>query len=211
MAKTAEASTTSQNKPGEAFIIYRRTVYILSLIIIIIAAAYGCLPELIRGFCLVLPALIANGTPVVVSKKLIKGGLHPVDFGKTIRGRRILGEGKTWEGTISGIVAGLVIGIPVALYFKLSIWFGGVIATLALLGDMVGSFVKRMAGLPRGACVVLLDQLDFYVFALLGLYWMGLASMVSPRCWILLGVVVAALHLATNYLAYKVGWKQEEC
>lgn len=209
-----DAEAKGGEGPSRAFRIYRAATIILALLSLAYAATAGCLRGLARGFLIVLPALAANGAPVVASTGLRRLGLklHPVDAGKLfLDGRRILGDGKTWEGGLAGVVAGLVVGVPVALYYSLPVWYGAVLGALALIGDLAGSFVKRRLGFPRGSCVIVLDQADFYLGALLAVYLLGLADYAPPACWALLGVVVAALHLATNYGAYRVGWKREEC
>ncbi|HUU07508.1 MAG TPA: CDP-archaeol synthase, partial [Thermoplasmata archaeon] len=43
------------------------------------------------GLWLMLPALIPNPAAVLV------GGGTPMDLGRTWRGRRVLGDGKTWR------------------------------------------------------------------------------------------------------------------
>ena len=44
------------------------------------------------GVWLMLPALIPNSAAVLF------GGGRPMDFGKSWRGKRLLGDGKTWKG-----------------------------------------------------------------------------------------------------------------
>ena len=75
----------------------------------------------------------------------------------------------------------------------------------ALVGDLVGSFVKRRVGLERGAQAPLLDQLGFYVFALLFLYAVGVTFPLPDE--ILWAAVIYGLHRATNWAAYKLGLK----
>ena len=149
-----------------------------------------------------IPALVANGSATLVSSG------HPLDLGRRLwDGRRILGDGKTFEG----FTLGLLYSTSVAL--SESIWVGdpqllayGVVAGFgALLGDIAGSFLKRRMGYERGARVPLLDQLDF----LLGAYMATMMSGYRPP--LLYAVVFAAmvyvLHRATNMAAYKLGIK----
>jgi len=66
----------------------------------------------------VLPAYIANATPVI-SVKII-GRSTPLDRGMYAwDNKRILGDGKTVEGLISGILVGALSGIPI--YFLMDI------------------------------------------------------------------------------------------
>ncbi len=160
-----------------------------------------------RLFLYVLPAMTANGAPVVASKFFGKG--TPIDGGKYWRdGRRILGDGKTWEGFAAGVLAGALTGLLLGLLLggvveRFSL---GVLASVgAMVGDIVGSFVKRRLGLERGARAPLLDQLDFYVCTLLFLYFGGLRFELAPA--LLLGIIIIVLHMSTNYIAYILGMK----
>ncbi len=150
-----------------------------------------------------LPALAANGAPVLLRYKGT-----PIDRGLVLRdGRPLLGPGKTWEGLIIGFLYGSTVALFLAaLTCSPIIFYGGVLAALgALLGDMLGAFIKRRIGLERGAPAPVLDQLDFYSGALYMLYSAHLV--LNP--WVILGFapVVMALHRATNTAAHKLRLK----
>ena len=74
----------------------------------------------------------------------------------------------------------------------------------ALLGDALGSFLKRRLGIGRGKPAPILDQLDFLIVALI---------MVAPFVHLnLLFIVIAivltlAIHLVANGGAYLLGLK----
>ncbi len=149
-----------------------------------------------------LPALVANGSATLISKG------HPIDFGRRfIDGRRILGDGKTVEGFTVGLLYSTSIALTEAVAASDSrIAVYGVAAGVgALLGDMLGSFIKRRMGLERGAKAPLLDQLDF----LLGAYAATiLAGYTPPAVYaVVFAGVVYGLHRATNMAAYKLGIK----
>ncbi|MCE4612213.1 MAG: CDP-2,3-bis-(O-geranylgeranyl)-sn-glycerol synthase [Desulfurococcales archaeon] len=166
----------------------------------------GILSDLLWHLQLILPAMAANGAPVVVLR-YVKNS-HPVDFNlKFLDGRRLLGDGKTWEGVTSGLVAGLVVSAIIAIFSQNAGFITlGILSSIgALIGDMAGSFVKRRINMPRGAPAPLLDQLDFYVGALLLLYIAGVQIRLVPS--IILAVVVLVLHVGTNYMAYRLGLK----
>ena len=58
------------------------------------------------GFWVYVPALLPNTFAPFV------GGGTPVDFGKSWKGKRLLGDGKTWRGFIGGaLIGGLLIGL----------------------------------------------------------------------------------------------------
>ncbi len=149
-----------------------------------------------------IPALVANG-----SAALIAGG-HPIDLGRRLwDGRRILGDGKTFEGFLLGTLYATSVALAEALAAsEPTLATYGVAAGIgALLGDMLGSFVKRRLGYERGARVPLLDQLDFLIGAYLAT---TIAGYKPPLLYALLfAAVVYLLHRATNIAAYKLGIK----
>jgi CDP-2,3-bis-(O-geranylgeranyl)-sn-glycerol synthase len=166
----------------------------------------------------ILPAYVPNNAAVLA------GGGAAIDGGRTLHGRRLLGDGKTWRGTLAGTLAGTalalalnaiqgvvaaVAGVPLAT-FPLAVAVA--LAGGAMLGDIAGSFVKRRLGTERGAPVPLLDQLDFVVGALV------CSAVVDPD-WFLgafgPGEVVVVLlttpllHVVTNVGAYLLDLKSE--
>ncbi len=68
-------------------------------------------------FFLLVPSFIANGMMVITGK--IKGiPRYPIDGGRTFRdGKRILGDGKSWNGVIGGWISGFVISVLFCWYF----------------------------------------------------------------------------------------------
>lgn len=168
-----------------------------------------------------LPAYIAN------LSGLAFGGGTPVDGGRECKdGRRLIGNGVTWKGlqngTIIGTLVGAVLGIIGTFYGDLSVLTGEIIdlhvygsligglilgflmAFGALLGDAVGSFLKRRIGLERGAPAPFMDQLDFVVGALV------LSLLVVRISWsffIIIALLSLFLHLGSNTFAYLIGIK----
>jgi len=136
---------------------------------------------IIQALWLVLPAYIANGFA------LLLGGGTPIDFGKKWKdGNRILGDGKTWRGLISGAFVGMIggFGLSVAAKiinqtdyaflglndftgFPLMIPIIGSICFGALIGDIIKSFFKRRVGIKRGGDWIPFDQIDFILGVLL--------------------------------------------
>jgi len=171
------------------------------------------------GFWAMLPAYVPNNAAVLV------GGGPPIDAGRTWRGDRLLGDGKTWQGTAGGTLVGVLVALGLN---AVNGAVGGTLAGIALpafplvvvvvlplgamLGDIVASFVKRRIGQERGASVPGLDQMDFVVVALgltaaADLGWFSGVSL--DPVWVLVFVVVVTpvLHLSTNYVAYLLGLK----
>jgi len=68
---------------------------------------------ILQALWLILPAYIANASAVLV------GGGTPIDFGKNWKdGKRILGDGKTWRGLISGAFIGITSGFGLSVVAK---------------------------------------------------------------------------------------------
>ncbi len=151
----------------------------------------------------IFPAYVANATPVVL------GGGPPIDFNKKLPdGNRILGDGKTILGFITGLLGGSIFGILQHLaYGRLGGWGIAILLSLgALIGDMVGSFLKRRRGLARGSPMPGLDQLEFIVGAVL------VGSLIVVPRWEMLVVLLVftpLIHLGTNLVGYKLGFKSE--
>ncbi len=145
----------------------------------------------------VLPVYAANSS-ATLSRLLPK--THPIDLGaRFFDGKRILGDGKTFEGIIIGLTVGYVAGKLVYPPFYDPFPY----VLLALLGDMAGSFVKRRMGLERGAEAPLLDQLDFLLFSYLA------HPPISPEAAALLIVLTYFVHRLANVVAYLIDLKKE--
>src|SRR3989338_2415348 len=125
---------------------------------------------ILQALWFIFPAYVANASPVVIR------GRKPLDFGKNLGKHRILGDGKTFEGTIGGIAFGVLTG-AVQIYLLQFIPNLGLpehtipliiaLSTGAIIGDIIGAFIKRRLGVERGHPALLLDQLDFLLAALL--------------------------------------------
>lgn len=131
---------------------------------------------IIQALWIIIPAYIANGCA------LLMGGGTPIDFGKNYKdGRRILGDGKTWNGLFVGAFFGITGGFGITIvaiyanntpefaflglndfgHFPVMIPIISSICFGALLGDIIKSFLKRRVGKNRGEDWIPFDQLDF--------------------------------------------------
>jgi CDP-2,3-bis-(O-geranylgeranyl)-sn-glycerol synthase len=152
----------------------------------------------------ILPAYVANATPVVL------GGGAPIDGGKLFTdGRPIFGAGKTLRGFVAGLMGGSIVGVlqgvvvgQLCTYTML----GLLLALGALAGDLFGSFIKRRLDIPRGGAAPVLDQLGFVVFALL-----FASPLMLPSWEVILTILIITppIHLATNFVGYKLGFKSK--
>ena len=183
------------------------------------------LEVLIRVLWVLTPVYIANAFAT-----LPKGWGPSMDFGRNwTDGRRVLGSSKTWSGLLFGTIAAapfalleawLILLAPPNLqlvpHYGPSVLAAVPVAFLltggALIGDAVGSFLKRRLGYGSGARVLGLDQLPF-VFVPIGL---GLALYpaifvptffsVEALLWVLLLTVV--LHFLFNWIGFRIGTKK---
>ena len=151
-----------------------------------------------------------------------------MDFGRSWKGKRILGDGKTWRGFFGGALTGFAFGLiqigivgalgsenvwgyggwPWSLCTILSLGFG------SMIGDSVGSFIKRRIGKERGAKAPVLDQYNFVVgavvFVLLFRPDWFLEHFIDGNGifgLILFLIVVPVLHRGVNIIGYKMGKK----
>jgi len=150
----------------------------------------------------VVPLYVANGTPVIIR------GKKAIDFGKKAwDGRRVFGDGKTWEGFIGGVTAGTAAGTAEAYCAPslMTVELAFALALGALLGDLVAAFFKRRVGLKRGDPAPLLDQLDFVIGGLGLAYLAGFSPSLSSIAMIV--IVTPFLHFLTNAAAYLIGLK----
>jgi CDP-2,3-bis-(O-geranylgeranyl)-sn-glycerol synthase len=170
---------------------------------------------LIWAIWIMLPAYVPN--PVAA----LAGGGTPIDFKKNYSdGNRIFGDGKTYRGLFVGILAGIITGLVL-------IWLAGqfppaslphhtllsvtLLATGALLGDLVKSFFKRRLGKERGAKWPVADMYDLVAGAFLLLLigdpaW--LFANVTLPVFIAILIITPVLHRATNIIGYMVKVKE---
>ena len=79
---------------------------------------------------------------------------------------------------------------------------GGVMAFGGMTGDMVGSFIKRRSGIPRGKTFVFLDQLGFLVLGMVLVF----PIIPWPIEWILFLFPITFLtHITANLIGYITG------
>lgn len=170
-----------------------------------------------------LPAGVANVTPILAIKApLLKKWNTPIDLNKSWRGRRLLGNHKTWRGIVTGAIAAiLVVWLQVWLFQNYE-WARDVSAELnyrdipvlglglalgigALGGDALKSFFKRRMEVNDGHTWFPFDQLDYVVGGLL------LSSLVvdltfSHYAWVI--AVWFGMHLLFSYIGFLLKLKE---
>jgi CDP-2,3-bis-(O-geranylgeranyl)-sn-glycerol synthase len=122
-----------------------------------------------------LPVAFANMAPVLfqhIAPFLAK----PIDGGRSLGGKRVFGDHKTWRGLIFATLAGgcvfllqvqLVDWVPTTIGWspfdltQLPLWFGFVFGFGAIAGDAIESFAKRRFAVAPGQPWFPFDQIDF--------------------------------------------------
>ncbi len=181
------------------------------------------LVAVLRAIWLMVPMLIPNSAAVLF------GGGMPVDMGKTMKdGTRFLGDGKTWQGLLGGTLSGMLIGIiqiiimnlldmpewtvntciPCAIPVLFLLAFG------SMLGDMLGSFLKRRIKIERGAKFPIMDQYDFFIGTMILIVplqwaWFSANFLEGDYLWGFLGLIILIpiMHRLVNIIGFKMGKK----
>ena len=164
---------------------------------------------LLQALWFVWPAYCANAFPAVLN------GKRPLDRGRYFGKSRLLGDSKTIEGTIGGILFGMLMGIiqmnvqdylPQELgLLRMSAPLVALLSIGALVGDIVGSFIKRRLNIKPGDPAILLDQLGFLIFAFI---FAAAVYIPAPSIIFLLIIITPIIHLLTNVVGYILKFKK---
>ena len=166
----------------------------------------------------ILPAYVSNGSALVF------GGGLPLDFKKTDKnGDRWIGNGVTWKGLIGGTIMGTLMGAiqgllgpmilenfgefiytPICTNLVEGIIVGFLLGFGAMVGDAIGSFLKRRVGIGQGKPAPILDQIDFLIVALIFSSLMVSFSITFVAIAVVLTLII---HLVANTGAYLIGIK----
>jgi CDP-2,3-bis-(O-geranylgeranyl)-sn-glycerol synthase len=102
-------------------------------------------------------------------------------------------------------MVGAIVGVFESLFLAQNLLPVAFLASLgALLGDMVGAFVKRRLGIKPGGPFPVLDQLDFVIGAAL---MASIVFDVSLGTAVILLLVTPPIHFLANLGAYLLGLK----
>jgi CDP-2,3-bis-(O-geranylgeranyl)-sn-glycerol synthase len=150
----------------------------------------------IRTYALMLPAMFANSSAVIFS------GGPAIDLGaRFLDSEPIFGRNKTIRGFLGGVMSGGLVGLLLSQGAQ-----GFIMATGALLGDLLGAFIKRRFKLEPGQPFPLLDQYDFVIGALMVAVILGYP--LEPSGWSIFIITIPAVHFGANLLAYKLRLKR---
>lgn len=157
-------------------------------------------------FAYIIPMYFANSFPILIH------GKKPLDFGKKINGKRILGKGKSILGTLVGILFGSLAGFIFAFLFPQIFYlipnylvFVILLSVGAMGGDIVESFFKRRIGFESGERLFLFDQIDFILG---GLFLSLLIRIPEIEIVIVLIILTIFMHIITNFCAFKLKLKK---
>ena len=171
-------------------------------------------------FLPLLGALVAHAP--VLRWNLFPALRRPIDAGTTLRGRRLLGDNKTWRGVIfmwSGVfVATLLLSywprwwsnLPADVQRAGAPLVGALLGLGTVLGELPNSLLKRQLDVPPGeqrrsvlgVLLSIYDQADFVPaiwLTLLPVWRMPLATAAAAF------VVVTAIHLIANVVGWAIG------
>jgi CDP-2,3-bis-(O-geranylgeranyl)-sn-glycerol synthase len=177
-------------------------------------------PRAAWAFLPVTGALLAHAP--VLRYDVAPGLKRPLDGGRTLRGRRLLGDNKTWRGALvmfSGAAATTLL-LSRAAWFRSRLppdvagapapAFAALLGTATVVSELPTSMLKRQVGIapgaqrrsPLGVALSLYDQGDFVVGGALLLrpLWRMSARELSGAF-----LLVSAAHLASNLVGYAIG------
>jgi len=177
---------------------------------------------------LALPIIAAGLVHLAVMKLDLMPGLRrkPIDGGLTFRGRRLFGDNKTWRGAVVTIGTTTVAAwgvaelsaccwpLPTLVPFaeQHPLWWGLLLGTGYIVGELPNSFAKRQFGISPGAAgqgtagrvFWVVDQLD----SLFGML-LFVAAVWQPSPGLLLTIVVIMLvaHPVSAWIMVLCGLK----
>jgi CDP-2,3-bis-(O-geranylgeranyl)-sn-glycerol synthase len=120
--------------------------------------------DLLRFVTALLLLALANGAPVIGKKLLGRRFAFPLDGGLVFfDGRPLLGPSKTVRGIVLAIAATTLAAPLFGLDWRTGTLFG----TIAMLGDLLSSFIKRRLALASSSRALGLDQIPESLLPLL--------------------------------------------
>ncbi len=176
-----------------------------------------------RAAWVLLPIL---GSPIVhapiMRTDALKALKRPIDGGHTLRGRRLLGDNKTWRGALA-MTAGPLLAttllsrtrwwrakVPAEVAAADPVLLGTVLGASVWVGELPNSFLKRQLGIApgtqdrsaAGVAISVVDQFDFVLGMVLLVrpVWRPTARDVAE-----LVTVVTAVHLPLNVVGKLLG------
>ena len=178
--------------------------------------------ELLFVFWFFGPAGLANVAAFFSGKiPFLKRYAYPVDFGRKLKGKRILGSHKTIRGFVAGIIIAIAaVYLEIFLYTTMP-WIRSIVpldytkinpillGTLsglgALAGDAIKSFFKRQVNVPPGKSWVPFDQIDYIVG---GIVFTMFYIRLTPMDYLWLFLLWSLMHPFTTFLGFVLRLKK---
>ena len=158
----------------------------------------------------------------VLRGDLLRGLKRPLDFGLRLRGRRLLGDNKTWRGALlmcSGVLLATLLlslwpwwwdRLPSGIRDTGPLLYGFLLGLGVVAGELPNSFLKRQLDIapgaqrrsPGGILLTIYDQADFVLAV-----WVLLLPLYAMAPWqaAFAFAVVAAAHFVVNVIGYAIG------
>jgi hypothetical protein len=146
---------------------------------------------------------------------LLRGFKRPLDGGRAWRGRRLIGDNKTWRGALVMTTGPLLATIALHRFE----WYrrrlpvdanpvllGAILGVSTVAGELPNSFLKRRLGIApgaqRNAALTVFDQADFVLTA-----WLLLRPVYRMSAFEAAEVftIVAAIHIPINLIGRTLG------
>lgn len=165
--------------------------------LLLILGSYN-LNYLYASFILLLPAMIANMTPVLLKINLWSNPINEEIFGKN----------KTWRGFIGAIIIGtfsyfllvkfnLIESVDNLIFILL---IGFLFSFGAIGGDLIKSYFKRKIGIKAGESFTPWDQIDYILGVILLTYFIYQYSFSQIIFLLMLGGITSALTHRLGFL-----------
>ncbi len=167
------------------------------------------------------PAYIANASPPLAYKfNILKKLGKPIDGGKTINNKPILGDHKTWRGIVSEII---ICTLLMPVFIKIHVFIGlehyqtigfnvfnqinafllGFLLSIGIIfGDLFFAFIKRRLNLKPGSKFVPFDQINYVIGAFI---FIQPFLKLELKLWFWLIVLTFFIHVLFNRIGYNMG------
>ncbi|MBP6914162.1 CDP-archaeol synthase [Candidatus Parcubacteria bacterium] len=166
-------------------------------------------------------AYLGNASPPLAYRfNILKSLGKPIDGGKTLNNKPILGDHKTWRGAVSEIIVCTTLmplliktheflglehyqAIGFYAFDQINGFFLGFLLSLGIIfGDLSFAFIKRRLNLKPGAMFVPFDQINYVIGAFI--FTQPLLQF-ELKFWLSLCVLTFFIHIFFNRTGYNLG------
>lgn len=188
----------SENQNSSAVILDDLIAGFYTYFIMLIILGIYDLDSIYFIFLVLLPAMIANMTPVLLKTKYLNMPINEESFGKN----------KTWRGFIGAIIFGtisylLLIKFKIIVFpvdFIYLIFIGFLFSFGAIGGDLIKSYLKRKVKIGPGESWLPWDQIDYVLGTIILTYFIYQYTFKQIVLMLILGGIVSAIAHRIGYL-----------